>query len=75
MLSSWKQEQDKEFYQPHIYQFNIVLEVLANTQNTFLHYLQKMIEKEKKKSHQLNIPVHVENWKNVHKFLNVRRKF
>lgn len=50
MLSSWKQEQDKEFYQPHIYQFNIVLEVLANTQNTFLHYLQKMIEKEKKKS-------------------------
>lgn len=74
MLSSWKQEQDKEFYQPHIYQFNIVLEVLANTQNTFLHYLQKMIEKEKK-SHQLNIPVHVENWKNFHKFLNVRRKF
>lgn len=49
MLSSWKQEQDKDFYQPHIYQFNMVLEVLANTQNTFLHYLQNYDWKGKKK--------------------------
>lgn len=43
-----KAKNNKGVYQPHIYQFNIVLEVLANTQNTFPSLPQKMIEKEKK---------------------------